>query len=116
MSNGSATGRLARRLAAVVVAPPIAYCALALALAVPWPGGSQSGVDPSGVDPSGADHSGAVGEAVRIFACDNGVHADLVLPVAAAGWDWGSVFPARHFRESLAGLDHVSIGWGSRDF
>ena len=24
--------------------------------------------------------------------------------------------PARHFRESLAGLDHVSIGWGSRDF
>ena len=101
MSTWKATGRLVGRLAVVFIAPPIAYCALALALAVPW---------------QGAGRPGEGDDAIRIFACDNGVHVDLVLPVAAAGWDWRSVFPAEHFGESSGLLDHVSIGWGSRDF
>ncbi len=51
-----------------------------------------------------------------IYACDNGVHTDLVLPVAAAGIDWHETFTPEAFRGAVAGYDHIGIGWGSRDF
>ena len=53
---------------------------------------------------------------ILIYACDNGVHADLVLPVDAAGIDWRRTFTAESFAGPIEGLDHVSVGWGSRDF
>src|SRR5262245_51773754 len=51
-----------------------------------------------------------------IYACDNGVHTDLVLPVAAAGIDWRATFTPGAFRGPVDGFDHIGIGWGSRDF
>jgi uncharacterized protein (TIGR02117 family) len=54
------------------------------------------------------------GEGVRIYACDNGVHTDLVLPVAAEGIDWRQL-PHPNDTARL-GFSHVSFGWGSRDF
>jgi uncharacterized protein (TIGR02117 family) len=53
---------------------------------------------------------------VTIYACDNGVHTDLVLPVQAAGIDWRASFTPEAFKGPVAGFDHVGIGWGSRDF
>lgn len=53
---------------------------------------------------------------VEIYACDNGVHADLVLPVEAAGVDWRAVFLPQNFTGSVEGLTHLNLGWGSRDF
>ncbi len=53
---------------------------------------------------------------VTIYACDNGVHTDLILPVAAAGIDWRQHFPPRAFTGPVEGFDHVGLGWGSRDF
>jgi uncharacterized protein (TIGR02117 family) len=53
---------------------------------------------------------------IDIYACDNGVHADLVLPVEAAGVDWRRVFPAEAFAAPVAGFDHMGIGWASRQF
>jgi uncharacterized protein (TIGR02117 family) len=53
---------------------------------------------------------------LAIYACDNGVHTDLVLPVAAAGVDWRTLFTPEDFRGSVEGYDHIGIGWGSRDF
>ena len=54
------------------------------------------------------------GPGIRIYACDNGVHTDLVLPVAADGIDWREL---PHLNpEAVARLSHVSFGWGSRDF
>lgn len=53
---------------------------------------------------------------ISIYACDNGVHADLVLPVAAGAVDWRPLFPAAAFAGPVDGYDHVGIGWGSRDF
>ena len=51
-----------------------------------------------------------------IYACDNGVHTDLVLPVNAGGVDWRQVFPPGQFAAPITEFDHVNIGWGSRDF
>ena len=54
------------------------------------------------------------GEGITVYACDNGVHTDLVLPISAEGIDWRQLpHPSQSAR---AGLSHVSIGWGSRDF
>ncbi len=54
------------------------------------------------------------GEGITVYACDNGVHTDLVLPISAEGIDWRQLpHPSQSAR---AGLSHISIGWGSRDF
>lgn len=55
-------------------------------------------------------------EGIPVYACDNGVHADLVLPVRAAGIDWRATFKPAFFSAPLDGLDHLGFGWGSRDF
>jgi uncharacterized protein (TIGR02117 family) len=55
-------------------------------------------------------------EGVPIYACDNGVHTDLVVPVDFAGVDLRTMFWERAFTGPTATYDHLSIGWGSRDF
>lgn len=55
-------------------------------------------------------------EGVFIYACDNGVHTDLVVPVDFAGADLRVMFGKRAFTGPTESYDHVSIGWGSRDF
>ncbi|WP_119303566.1 TIGR02117 family protein [Dongia deserti] len=53
---------------------------------------------------------------IVIYACDNGVHTDLVVPVAAGHMDWRAVFAADAFTGPVAFFDHIGLGWGSRDF
>lgn len=55
-------------------------------------------------------------EGIAIYACDNGVHTDLVIPVTFAGFDLRTMFWERAFTGPTASYDHVGIGWGSRDF
>ena len=55
-------------------------------------------------------------EGVTVYACDNGVHTDLVVPATAPGADWRGVFTADAFTGPTELFDHLSIGWGSRDF
>lgn len=50
------------------------------------------------------------------YACDNGVHVDLVLPAAGEGRDWFSVFPPADFIGDIAGASYVALGWGARNF
>lgn len=52
----------------------------------------------------------------RFYACDNGVHVDLTLPVATAARDWRVYFPATHFAGDVAGAEFISLGWGARGF
>jgi uncharacterized protein (TIGR02117 family) len=54
-------------------------------------------------------------EGIAIYACDNGVHADLVLPVNAGDVDWRAALPEA-VPIGASGRDYVSFGWGSRDF
>ena len=55
-------------------------------------------------------------DGILIYACDNGVHTDLIVPVAAGGADWRALFGPAAFAAPLEGFDHVGLGWGSRDF
>ena len=95
--------RAARRAAVaagLVVALPLAYVGVSFALlAVP----ANDDWDPS---------AGTIGA----YVASNGVHADLVLPVRAAGRDWRAFFGPEHFAVGLDRARYVAIGWGDRDF
>lgn len=56
-------------------------------------------------------------QGVRIYVIDNGVHTDLVLPVAAEGVDWRDLAkPGDIRRPELAAHPYIAFGWGDRDF
>jgi len=57
------------------------------------------------------------GEGIRVYVADNGVHTDLILPVAAEGVDWRDLVRPGDIRDSrYAGLSHLAFGWGDRAF
>lgn len=61
----------------------------------------------------------ANGATVPVYACSNGVHVDLVLPVRDAGGtgpDLSRWFPPSHFRADVRALGWLGFGWGSRRF
>lgn len=49
-----------------------------------------------------------------IYLADNGVHADLILPVAAQGLDWRRDFPAGDFAGPTASARWIGFGAGER--
>ena len=54
---------------------------------------------------------------VRIYVIDNGVHTDLVLPVAAEGVDWRDLVKPEDVADpAQARRSHIAFGWGDRDF
>jgi uncharacterized protein (TIGR02117 family) len=55
-------------------------------------------------------------DGVLIYACDNGVHTDLIVPVTAGGADWRALFGQQAFIAPVEAYDHIGLGWGSRDF
>ncbi len=63
-----------------------------------------------------AAHTAIPDAGAPIYACDNGVHTDFVMPVEFAGHDWRAMFDQGAFTGPIDGYDHLSIGWGSRDF
>jgi uncharacterized protein (TIGR02117 family) len=52
----------------------------------------------------------------RYFACDNGVHVDVTLPVVGGGRDWRVLFPPSDFAGDVRAASFVSLGWGARGF
>jgi uncharacterized protein (TIGR02117 family) len=55
-------------------------------------------------------------DGVLVYACDNGVHTDLIVPVMAGGTDWRALFGQQAFIAPVTAYDHIGLGWGSRDF
>lgn len=54
---------------------------------------------------------------VRIYVIDNGIHTDLVLPVAAEGEDWRDLVKPGDLRDPRqAAHGYLAFGWGNRDF
>lgn len=53
---------------------------------------------------------------VEIFLTSNGVHTDLVLPVATPYIDWREKVPLGHFAGADSSYTHLSFGWGDREF
>jgi uncharacterized protein (TIGR02117 family) len=59
----------------------------------------------------------APAQGVTIFIESNGVHTGIVMPKQAAGVDWRGVFPGGDIADPrYAAHDHISVGWGERDF
>lgn len=56
-------------------------------------------------------------EGVTIYVETNGVHTDLVVPVAAAGIDWRDLARPEDIADPrYAAYDHLAIGWGEARF
>ncbi|MCC9166102.1 TIGR02117 family protein [Pontibacter harenae] len=55
-------------------------------------------------------------DSVEIFVTSNGVHTDLVLPIATPHIDWRTKLPLHHFATANNSDSHVAFGWGDRRF
>ena len=53
-------------------------------------------------------------EGITIYIADNGIHADLVLPVREGGLDWGPLVPRQNFAAPPPGARWVAFGAGER--
>ena len=51
---------------------------------------------------------------ITIYLADNGVHADLILPVRAAGLDWGPLVPRSDMTDARSDMDWIAFGAGER--
>jgi uncharacterized protein (TIGR02117 family) len=87
-----------KRLALAILAVPILYLLAALA-------GSLIPVNRDWREPD---------EGITIYIANNGVHADLVLPVKAQGLDWAPLVPKSHFAQAPADAKWVAFGAGER--
>ena len=99
--NVAGLARVAKGLAATLVALVLTYCAAGLI----------GGLLPA----NRAWRPPAAG--VTIYLETNGIHTGLVLPKVAAGIDWRQRAPAGDLRDPrYAAHDHVVFGWGDRAF
>lgn len=53
-------------------------------------------------------------QGIAIYIADNGVHADLVMPVSAAGLDWAPLVPRSDMASPPPGAQWVAFGAGER--
>ena len=61
----------------------------------------------------GAGHGGTI----PVFILSNGVHADIVVPVRNAVYDWSAAIPISDAADPrAAAASWLAIGWGQRDF
>ena len=51
---------------------------------------------------------------ITIYLADNGVHADLILPVRAAGLDWSPLVPKTDMAGVAPGANWIAFGAGER--
>lgn len=90
--------RLVRRVLLALAALPLLYLAAALL-------GSLLPVNRAWEEPA---------EGITIFLADNGVHADLVLPVRAAGLDWEPLLDRRDVGSTAPDYRWIAFGAGER--
>ena len=53
-------------------------------------------------------------EGITIYIADNGVHADLIMPVSAAGLDWAPLVPRSDMAAPPPGARWIAFGAGER--
>lgn len=90
--------KTAKRIALAFLAIPLAYLAAALV-------GGLVTVNRDWVEPD---------DGVTVYLADNGIHADLVLPVNESGLDWETVVPAAAFEEKPGDARWLAFGAGER--
>lgn len=90
--------QLWRRIALALAAIPLLYFLIALA-------GSLIPVNRGWSEPDSG---------TTIYLADNGIHADLILPVSAQGLDWSPYFPRRDFAAPPLRPRFIAFGAGER--
>ena len=94
----SRKNRIVRRLLLAIAVIPALYLLSALT-------GSLIPVNRGWTEPD---------EGVTIYLANNGVHADLILPMKAQGLDWEPLLPVRHFAGADPNSRWVAFGAGER--
>lgn len=89
---------LAKRIALAILAIPALYLFAALL-------GSLIPVNADWREPD---------KGVTIYLADNGIHADLVLPVRAQGLDWAPLVPRSDMADAPPGMTWIAFGAGER--
>ncbi|HUE79729.1 MAG TPA: TIGR02117 family protein [Sphingomicrobium sp.] len=51
-------------------------------------------------------------QGITIYLADNGIHADIIMPVVAQGLDWDPLVPKRHFAAAPPNARWVAFGSG----
>ena len=87
-----------RRILLALAALPLAYLAAALL-------GSLIPVNSGWREPD---------RGVTVYLADNGLHADLVLPVRAAGLDWAPLVPKSDMADARPDMAWIAFGAGER--
>ena len=87
-----------RRIVAAILAVPALYLLAALI-------GSLVPVNRDWNEPE---------QGVTIYLANNGVHADLILPMRAQGLDWEPLLPLHHFAGAHPDAEWVAFGAGER--
>ena len=87
-----------RRILLGLAAIPVAYLVAALI-------GSLIPVNSSWREPE---------QGITIYLADNGLHADLVLPVRAAGLDWAPLVPRGDMADARPDMKWIAFGAGER--
>ena len=96
--RGKRAGEWVSRLLSAALAVPALYLVTALA-------GSLIPVNRSWTEPA---------QGTTIYIADNGIHADLILPVKAQGLDWAPLFPKRDFAHPPADAGWIAFGSGEQ--
>jgi uncharacterized protein (TIGR02117 family) len=86
------------RIVTVLLALPTLYLAAALV-------GSLVPVDSGWTEPA---------EGTTVYIADNGVHADIIMPVRAQGLDWGPLLPTTDFAAVPAAARWIAFGSGEQ--
>jgi uncharacterized protein (TIGR02117 family) len=89
-------GKWFARLISAILAVPALYLAAALA-------GSLVPVNRGWVEPS---------RGITVYIADNGIHADIIMPVKAGGLDWGPLIPRSDFRAAEPDSSWIAFGSG----
>src|SRR6476659_4762735 len=94
----SKSGKWVGRFLTALLAVPALYLIAALV-------GSLLAVNNSWSEPA---------DGTTIYIADNGIHADLILPVKAQGLDWAPVFPKSEFANAPADAGWIAFGSGEK--
>ena len=89
---------IVRRIVIALLAVPILYLVAALI-------GSLIPVNAAWREPD---------EGITIYMANNGVHADLVLPVSAQGLDWAPLVPRSDMADAHPDMNWIAFGAGER--
>lgn len=94
----SKAGKWVGRLLSAFLALPALYLVAALA-------GSLVPVNRGWIEPA---------DGTTVYIADNGIHADLIMPVKAQGLDWSPFLPRRDFAAAPSGAQWIAFGSGER--